>query len=143
MTTHPVPRLFTRGALALLGLLPLSSARAAAPAPAAGDTIKLEEFSVSAGRASGYRAQSAITATGFGANILDVPVTINVLTGEFVADLGANLQSAVLRYVPGIITSPNYEFQLILPGFKGAPRVRDRPDPLTPASPLGGKARPI
>lgn len=125
MTTHPVPRLFARGALALLGLLPIASARAGAPAPAAGDTIKLEEFSVSAGRASGYRAQSAITATGFGANILDVPVTINVLTGEFVADLGANLQSEVLRYVPGIITSPNYESQMIIRGFNGLQAYRN------------------
>ena len=80
---------------------------------------------VSADRASGYRAQSAITATGFGANILDVPVTINVLTSEFVADLGASLQSEALRYVPGFITSPNYESQMIIRGFNGLQAYRN------------------
>ena len=91
----------------------------------AGDAIQLSEFNVSAERASGYRAQSAITATGFGANILDVPVSINVLTSEFVSDYGANLQSEVLRLVPGVITSPNYESQMIIRGFNGLQAYRN------------------
>jgi len=94
--------------------------------PAADDvTIKLSEFTVGADRASGYRAQSAITATGFGANILDVPVTINVLTGEFVADIGATLQSEVLRFVPGVITNPNYESHVNIRGFGGLQSYRN------------------
>ena len=96
-----------------------------APKTAAEETIRLADFTVGAERASGYRAQSAITATGFGANILDVPVSINVLTGEFVSDLGANLQSEALRYVPGIITSPNYESQMIIRGFNGLQAYRN------------------
>jgi transcriptional accessory protein Tex/SPT6 len=67
--------------------------------------IKLSEFNVSADRSSGYRAQNAITATGFGSNIIDTPVVINVLTSEFVQDVGGSLQSDVLRYVPGIVTN--------------------------------------
>jgi len=55
----------------------------AKPAASSDEVIKLSEFNVSSARASGYRAQNAITATGLGANVLDVPVTINVLTGEF------------------------------------------------------------
>ena len=81
----------------------LHAAPAAPPASAAAsndELIKLSEFNVSAGRASGYRAQSAITATGFDTPIIDVPVTINVLTGEFAQDVGSSLQSEVLRYVP-------------------------------------------
>lgn len=104
------------------------SAQTAAPAakPAGGDeTIRLSEFSVTADRASGYRAQSAITATGFGTNIIDTPVTINVLTGEFVQDLGANLQSEVLRYVPGIVTNPNYESYINIRGFSGLQSYRN------------------
>lgn len=104
----------------------ISQPAAAQSASKAGDdTIKLSEFNVSADRASGYRAQSAITATGFGANILDVPVTINVLTNEFVSDYGANLQSEVLRLVPGVITSPNYESQMIIRGFNGLQAYRN------------------
>lgn len=116
----------TRPLLCLvLGTLLASTAVAQAGAKAGDGTITLSEFNVSADRASGYRAQSAITATGFGANVLDVPVTINVLTNEFVSDYGANLQSEVLRLVPGVITSPNYESQMIIRGFNGLQAYRN------------------
>jgi outer membrane receptor for ferric coprogen and ferric-rhodotorulic acid len=112
--------------LALCAAALLAATRLIAqPARPADETIKLSDFTVSADRASGYRAQSAITATGFGSNIIDTPVTINVLTGEFVADLGANLQSEVLRYVPGIITSPNYESSILIRGFSGLQSYRN------------------
>ena len=129
---HPMklsPTFSSRAALCAVSLLLLGAARLPAQTaakPASGDdTIKLSEFSVTADKASGYRAQSAITATGFGANVLDVPVTINVLTGEFVSDLGATLQSEVLRFVPGVITSPNYESQMIIRGFNGLQAYRN------------------
>ncbi len=109
--------LFTLGATLLSGQTP-------AKAPGE-ELIKLSEFNVSAQRVSGYRAQSAITATGFDANILDVPVTINVLTGEFAQDVGANLQSEVLRYVPGVITNPNYESYINIRGFAGLQSYRN------------------
>lgn len=125
MNKIPVPRFLLCSALALLQHLPSASAQSRTASAAADETIKLEEFNVSAGRATGYRAQNAITATGFGANVLDVPVTINVLTSEFVSDLGANLQSEALRYVPGIITSPNYESQMIIRGFNGLQAYRN------------------
>jgi len=114
-------------AIAVASLLPLVPLGAQTVAkPVADDvTIKLSEFTVGADRASGYRAQSAITATGFGANILDVPVTINVLTGEFVADIGATLQSEVLRFVPGVITNPNYESYINIRGFSGLQSYRN------------------
>ncbi len=104
---------------------PLIAQTGARPAGSAEETIKLSEFNVSADRASGYRAQSAITATGFGANILDVPVTINVLTGEFVQDIGGSLQSEALRYVPGVITNPNYESYINIRGFSGLQSYRN------------------
>ena len=90
-----------------------------------GEVIKLSEFNVSSERATGYRAQSAITATGFGSNIIDTPVTINVLTSEFVQDVGGSLQSDVLRYVPGIITNPNYESYINIRGFAGLQSYRN------------------
>jgi iron complex outermembrane receptor protein len=106
--------------------LSLSAVLAQTPTPKSSDElIKLSEFNVSAERASGYRAQSAITATGFDAKILDVPVTINVLTGEFVQDVGGSLQSEVLHYVPGIITNPNYESYINIRGFAGLQSYRN------------------
>ncbi|MEO6003488.1 MAG: TonB-dependent receptor [Opitutus sp.] len=89
------------------------------------EVIKLSDFNVSSARATGYRAQSAITATGFGSNIIDTPVTINVLTNEFVQDVGGSLQSDVLRYVPGIITNPNYESYINIRGFAGLQSYRN------------------
>jgi iron complex outermembrane receptor protein len=114
-------------ALPLLLSSVVAFAAPATPAnpPGTDELIKLSEFNVSADRASGYRAQSAITATGFGAKILDVPVTINVLTGEFVADVGGSLQSEVLRYVPGVITNPNYESYINIRGFSGLQSYRN------------------
>lgn len=97
----------------------------AQPAPSQDELIKLSEFNVAADRASGYRAQSAITATGFDAKIIDVPVTINVLTGEFAQDVGGSLQSEVLRYVPGVITNPNYESYINIRGFAGLQSYRN------------------
>jgi iron complex outermembrane recepter protein len=79
----------------------------------------LAEFGHASLSRGGYRAQNAITATGFGANVLDVPVTINVLTGEFVQDIGGSLQSEALRYVPGVVTNPNYESYINIRGFSG------------------------
>lgn len=112
-----------------LSVLASSSAlaqSAAAPASSTSDeVIKLSEFNVSSERATGYRAQSAITATGFGSNIIDTPVTINVLTNEFVQDVGGSLQSDVLRYVPGIITNPNYESYINIRGFAGLQSYRN------------------
>jgi outer membrane receptor protein involved in Fe transport len=98
---------------------------AARPAASSDEVIKLSEFNVSSAKASGYRAQNAITATGFGANILDVPVTINVLTGEFAQDVGGSLQSEVLRYVPGVVTNPNYESYINIRGFSGLQSYRN------------------
>jgi iron complex outermembrane receptor protein len=108
----------------LLGAIHLSAQTPAKPA-SGDETIKLSEFNVSADRASGYRAQNAITATGFGANIVDVPITINVLTGEFAQDVGGSLQSEVLRYVPGVITNPNYESYINIRGFSGLQSYRN------------------
>jgi iron complex outermembrane receptor protein len=123
------PARFVSAPLAALLFLASFHASAQTPPPArpaAGDdVIKLSEFNVSSDRASGYRAQSAITATGFGTNIIDTPVTINVLTGEFVQDIGATLQSEALRYVPGIITNPNYESYINIRGFSGLQSYRN------------------
>ena len=112
-------------ACALLLAMPSRVLFAQAPAAATNDLIKLEDFNVSADRASGYRAQNSITATGFGAKILDVPVTINVLTSEFVSDLGVSLQSEALRYVPGVNTNPNYESYINIRGFAGLQSYRN------------------
>jgi iron complex outermembrane recepter protein len=125
-STHSFRTAVHLGVLLLVVSSRMAAAPATPPAPTNPDElIKLSEFNVSAERASGYRAQSAITATGFDAKIIDVPVTINVLTGEFVQDIGGSLQSEVLHYVPGVITNPNYESYINIRGFAGLQSYRN------------------
>ena len=62
--------------------------------PTSDETITLDEFSVTESRADGYRSTTSLTATGIGAKIMDTPVTINVLTEEFLRDTAASLRSA-------------------------------------------------
>src|SRR4051812_13790246 len=120
-------KFFSLLALTLVASTPAFSQSTTAPASTSSsdEVIKLSDFNVSSERATGYRAQSAITATGFGSNIIDTPVTINVLTNEFVQDVGGSLQSDVLRYVPGIITNPNYESYINIRGFAGLQSYRN------------------
>jgi iron complex outermembrane recepter protein len=128
-----MPAALRAGLLLSLGLQTLAGAPAtSAPGPAttapsssSGELVKLSEFNVAADRVSGYRAQNSITATGFDTPIIDVPVTINVLTGEFAQDTGSSLQSEVLHYVPGVITNPNYESYINIRGFAGLQSYRN------------------
>ena len=88
---------------------------AARPAtPAANETIKLEEFSVTENRAAGYRSTTSLTATGIGAKIMDTPVTINVITEEFLRDTAATELREALVFVPGIGTNPRNESEVLL-----------------------------
>lgn len=106
-----------------LGLtLSVALAAQTAPAPAApphDEVITLNAFSVNSERATGYRAASAITATGIGAKIMDVPIPINVMTGELISDMAGQTQSEVLSYIPGVTTNPRYESHIMIRGFNG------------------------
>ena len=82
-------------------------------------TIKLEEFNVSAGATTGYRATNSITATGIGTKISDIPIPITVVTGELIQDVKADSLSEALTYVPGVGTSPRNESTFLVRGFSG------------------------
>lgn len=83
------------------------------------DVIRLEEFTVSSGATSGYRATNSITATGIGAKIADIPIPISVVTGELLQDVKADSLAEALTYVPGVGTSPRNESTFIVRGFSG------------------------
>lgn len=113
----------SRGVLAACLLASALVARGqTAAAPAASDNqdaITLEEFSVEANRADGYRSTTSLTATGIGARIMDTPVAINVLTEEFLRDTGATEIREALNFVPGIGTNPRNESEYTVRGFQG------------------------
>jgi iron complex outermembrane recepter protein len=112
-----------RIAACLLASTSALSAQTAAPErptpPASSETITLEEFSVTEDRADGYRSTTSLTATGIGAKILDTPVTINVLTEEFLRDTAATEIREALVFVPGIGTNPRNESEYTVRGFQG------------------------
>lgn len=83
------------------------------------EVISLDEFVVSSGKASGYRATNAITATGIGTKISDTPLAISIVTGELIADTaGFDLREA-LNLVPGVLTNPRSESTFTVRGFGG------------------------
>jgi iron complex outermembrane recepter protein len=81
--------------------------------------ITLGEFNVTAEAASGYRATNAITATGIGARISDVPIAISVVTNELIQDMASLEMREALNYVPGVLTNPRGESTVVIRGFSG------------------------
>lgn len=85
--------------------LATSSARAqSAPPPdqPAGEVTTLPEFTVSDGRANPYRATDAMSAGRVRGQLHDTPVSISVVTKEFVQDIGANAMYDVTKYFSGL-----------------------------------------
>lgn len=97
---------------------------APAVAPADTDVLKLSDFTVTAKQGNGYRATSSITATGIDTKISDSPVAINVLTGDFLNDLGLQRLADALSYVPGVMGA-SYESNIQIRGFNGQQLYRN------------------
>lgn len=117
---HPQRRAATALVCSLLGLS-LAQAQPTAPtASATNDTpLMLKEFSVTAEKASGYRATTSITATGIGSRIIDTPIAINVVTAELIKDTSAFELREALNLIPGIITNARSESNFNIRGFGG------------------------
>ncbi len=75
---------------------------AAPPAPAADETITLPAFSVSSDRANGFRATDSMSAARIRTPIIDTSATVNVITGDFLKDIGAASLFDATQYVSGI-----------------------------------------
>ncbi len=74
-----------------------------APAVASSDSAKaepvvLEQFEVSAQGDDGYKAANAISGTRFNVPLLDLPRAIEVITSEFIEDIGAKEIGDALKY---------------------------------------------
>jgi iron complex outermembrane receptor protein len=115
----------------LLSLFALALADAASAqadskstAPSTDTVIKLEDFNVSDSRANGYRATQATSATGLAASVLDSPVPISILTGDFITDIGATRLADALMFVPGIQNS-SYESTFSIQGYGGSQLFRN------------------
>jgi iron complex outermembrane receptor protein len=106
--------------LTLASALLLASLRAATPAqpnpaPAGDQPIVLSEFRVDTSKDRGYVATNATTGTRLNMAIKDIPLPVEVITREFLDDIGAFDIKEALDYSAGIIqetvtTANNFTF---------------------------------
>jgi len=80
-----------------------------APAPAqdktsAEEAIRLNPYSVQSKKDYGYRAANSTTATGSGQPVINTPLSISILTEDFLKDKNLTELRDALRFVTGIST---------------------------------------
>ncbi len=107
-TTEPRKTMNRKTPLAVLGaMLGFGAAEAQTPppapaAPAKETPIVLSEFRVDTTKDVGYRATNATSGTRLNTPIKDIPMPINVVTKEFIDDIGAYDFKEALIYEAGI-----------------------------------------
>ncbi len=74
------------------------SATSAAPA------VKLDPFTVTTSKDRGYAATNEISGSRVDTPIKDIPISIDVITSEFISDLGATDLRSALSFQAGILT---------------------------------------
>jgi outer membrane receptor protein involved in Fe transport len=102
-------------ALAAVALLAPASLRAQAAAP--GDPIQLSEFRVDTSKDKGYLATNTISGTRLNTAIKDLPMPIEVVTSEFIRDIGAADLKEALAYSAGIYGSDAFTTESGGPGL--------------------------
>jgi len=101
--------LLRRTLLTTLALLPVSSslfAQSTTPGSSVNteETVKLQPFSVTAEKSSGYKVSTASTATRTNTAIIDIPQTVDIVTKEFWNDIGATTFDQSFKYVANVFT---------------------------------------
>lgn len=92
--------------------------RPPAPAPAADAApIVLSEFRVDTSKDKGYLATNAISGTRLNTAIKDLPMPIEVVTSEFIQDIGAVDLKEALAYSAGIYGADNFTTESGGPGL--------------------------
>lgn len=109
--------------LVLLAALfvPSFSAAQTAPAPSADSSseepLTLSTFEVVSPRDYGYRATNSIAATGIGTEIYRTPISVSVVTGDLIRDLGAGNFVQSLSYTSSAQTDTRNPGALYVRGF--------------------------
>src|SRR3954466_7498880 len=81
-----------------------NAAPASAPLEEKDKTIVLSPFVVDASQDQGYRATNSISGSRLNTPIKDLPMSLEVITSEFMKDIGANDLRQALAYSAGIVT---------------------------------------
>lgn len=77
------------------------------------EILTLNPFIVNTTEDFGYRATSAITATRIGVPIADTPISVHVITDEFLKDLAAQNYTQVFNYTPGVAKNSTDDWEAI------------------------------
>lgn len=100
MKTSPLTRL--SAALAILACAVVSAQNARTPSAsttvAAEEAVILPAFEVISDGDSGYKAATAVSGTRFNTSLLDLPKPVDVMTEEFMKDVGLTDVAQLLRY---------------------------------------------
>jgi hypothetical protein len=103
ITNHRLVRCCIALPLPLLACAVSSYGQSAPPvAEAASETVQLPQFTVTSTPADPYRPADALSVNRVAGSLLDSPFTVNVVTEQLIADLGANAAFDVTQYFPGI-----------------------------------------
>ena len=73
-----------------------------APTATPDETVKLSPFTVSAEKDAGYRATNSIGGTKINTPLRDIPLNIQVVTEDFIKDIGAIDGTEALKYQAGV-----------------------------------------
>ncbi len=88
-------------------LAPAQPTAPAAQAAPAEEPIRLSVFEVSSTQDAGYRVENAVATTGFAQALIDTPLPITVVTGEFLRDAGLEGFIGAMSYVSGVTLDPH------------------------------------
>jgi iron complex outermembrane recepter protein len=78
--------------------------KTAADSPVDEKTVELSPFTVNAAGDEGYRSRNAVSATRLNKPLTQTPMPIEVVTREFMEDVGATNLREALKYSAGVVT---------------------------------------
>lgn len=108
----------------LLATSPLE-AQETTPALPADAVLVLSPFTVSSSNDVGYYAANASSATRINKAVIDLPLSLNVVTSEFMTDINAFSLDEALRYTAGVSSEGFSENVFSIRGFTAGATFRD------------------
>jgi len=110
------------GALMSLLAAPLTSAQAVAPGAANEPTVTLSPFEVTSTRDIGYTATSSLAGGRLSTELKDTPVSLSVLTREFLDDIAANTFLEAAEWAPNTANVYSYSGANLFNDYQTATR---------------------
>ena len=108
----PTPLLLSRavpGLFSLLGTAALLRSAEPAPVPSPSEVVTLSPFTVADTDDKSWQATTTLIGSRTNQELLKVPVNVDVITSEFMRDLGAFSHDDAARFVAGVDVTPRLE----------------------------------